>query len=163
MLCQLRSCIIIRCHLRPSAACMHVHNLTPIKLPSILIRMLVLSIQLPSRHFASSRSTVTRDRLEISYSGLVGGFGACLGRLCSHGYGNCRSVNHQKIIFMLLCQAWALASCLDLRLLSTWWLSERKLPSGNKGPGSLFRFLYPKFVIFLSHARTPYHTRTCMC
>ncbi len=67
---------------------MQVHNLTAIKLPSILIRMLVLSIQPPSRHFASSRSTVTRDRLEISYSGLVGGLGACLGRLCSQGYGN---------------------------------------------------------------------------
>ena len=54
-------------------------SLTPIKRPSVPIRMLVLSIQLPSRRLASSHSTVTRNRHEIPYSCLVGG----LGRLVS--------------------------------------------------------------------------------
>jgi hypothetical protein len=48
------------------------------------IRMLVLSFQQPSRHFSLSDSTATRNHLEISYSCLVGGLGACcLRRICS--------------------------------------------------------------------------------
>src|SRR5258708_5197615 len=57
----------------------HVHNFTPIKLPSVPIR------------------AVTCNHLEISQS-------ACLGRICSHG-----SIVGQKIILMLSCQAWTLS------------------------------------------------------
>ena len=74
---------ILHYHLsRSSAASATRTSLTPIKLPSVPMRMLVLSIQLPSRHFA-----VTRDRFEISYSCLVGR----LGRIRSHSHGNRRS------------------------------------------------------------------------
>src|SRR6266436_971971 len=53
--------------------CMH-----PIKLSSVCIHMLVLSIQLPLRRFAFS--PVTHNYLEISYSCRVGGSAAPLGR-----------------------------------------------------------------------------------
>ncbi len=62
----------------------HMYVLTLLSVP---IRMLVPSIQLPSRRFASSHSTVTLNRHEIPYSCLVGG----LGRIRSHSHGNRKS------------------------------------------------------------------------
>ena len=114
-------------------------SLTPIKLPSVPIRMLVLSIQLPSRRLASSHSTVTRNCHEIPYSCLVGG----LGRICSHSHGNRRSAaseNYDHAIVRLGAShvLFRLArSIIDLLALQ---LPSTQLPSDNEGPTSPSRF-----------------------
>src|SRR5260221_9415625 len=113
----------------------YVDNLTSI-LP---IRMLALSIQQPSRHFSLSHSTVTRNHLEISYSSLVGGLSACLRGICSQLMAIMPPPeNYNNTIFP---GVGPLASCLDLRVLSTWW---HQLLNHNEGPASPSRFLYPE-------------------
>src|SRR5258708_27715305 len=92
-------------------------------------------------HFAFSHRTVTRNHPDISYSCLVGGLGACLRRICSQ---------HMEIVGLLPPENYnnaivpgvgPLTSCLDLRVLSTWW---HQLLNHNEGPASPSRFLYPK-------------------
>ncbi len=106
---------------------------------SVCIHMLVLSIQLPLRRFAFS--PVTRNYLEISYSCLVGGSAAPLGR-------NVFTWSHNGTIIDLLSPEnvvvpglGPLTSYFDLRMLWARWPSERKLPNRNEGRAPPSRFL----------------------
>ena len=136
-----------------------------LNLPSVPIRMLVLSIQLPSRRLTSSHSTATLNRHEIPYSCLVGG----LGRICSHSHGNRRSAATENYDYAIVQLG---ASHVPFRLarsiidLLAPQPPSMQLSSDNKGPTSPSRFRStPKFEwldrtlsgIFLTHGRTAFH------
>ena len=122
----LGSCIIIRRH-------MLLTSIPP-------IRMLVLSIQQPSHHFSLSHSTVTRNHLEIPYSCLVGGLSACLRGICSQLMAIVGLLPLENYKYSIFPGVGPLTSCLDLRILSTWWHQLNH----NESPASSSRFLYPK-------------------
>ena len=121
------------------------------------IHMLVLSIQLPLRRFAFS--PVTHNYLEISYSCLVGGSAAPLGR-------NVFTWSHNGTIIDLLSPEnvvvpglGPLTSYFDLRMLWARWPSERKLPNRNEGPAPPSRSL--STLIFKRLSRTTSGIELC--